>query len=62
MAAASQFFEKLLARYDSKSSRSSRCEFRIRLFSAPMIAAAKSRLVFCNSSTFSSTVSRVISR
>jgi len=32
------------------------------LLSAPMISAAKSRLLFCNSRIFSSTVSRAISR
>jgi hypothetical protein len=46
--------------YESSSSRSSRRRFRMRLLSALMMAAAKSRLVFCNSRTFSSTVSRAM--
>ena len=49
-------------RYDSSNSRSSERRSRIMLFSAPIIAATRSRLVFCNSRTFSSTVSRAISR
>ena len=48
--------------YDSSSSRSSRCKFRIRLLSALMMAVARSRLFFCNSRIFSSTVSRAMSR
>jgi len=47
--------------YESRSSRSSRRRSRIRLLSALIMAAARSRLVFCNSRTFSSTVSRAIS-
>ena len=56
------FFWNLLALYESRSERSSGRRSRIRLLSAPMIASARSRLVFCSSSTFSSTVSRAISR
>ena len=48
--------------HDSSNSRSSRFRSRIRLLSSPRMASARSRLVFCSSSTFSSTVSRAISR
>ena len=48
--------------HDSRSFRSSRVSARIRLLSAVMIDAARSRLDCWSSSTFSSTVSRAISR
>ena len=48
--------------HDNNNSKSSRVRFRITLLSALIIASAKSRLAFCSSSTFSSTVSRAISR
>ena len=51
-----------LAFYDNNNSKSSRVRFRTTLLSALIIASAKSRLAFCSSSTFSSTVSRAISR
>lgn len=49
-------------RYDKRSSRSSRLRVLIRLVSAVMMESARSRLVFCSSSTFSSTVSRAMIR
>src|SRR5271169_356508 len=57
-------FLRLLSRerYESRSARSSGFRFRMTLLSAPMISAARSRLLFCNSRIFSSTVSRAISR
>jgi hypothetical protein len=48
--------------HDNNNSKSSRVRFRTTLLSALIIASAKSRLAFCSSSTFSSTVSRAISR
>lgn len=47
---------------DNSSSRSSRERLRITLLSAVMMASARSRFVCCSSSTFSSTVSRAMSR
>jgi hypothetical protein len=48
--------------HDNNNSKSSRFRVaRVRL-SAVMTASARSRLVCCNSNTFCSTVSRVISR
>lgn len=50
------------AAHESSSSRSSRRKSRISALSSPIIAAARSRLLFCSSRTFSSTVSRAIKR
>ena len=47
---------------DSSNSKSSRVRLRMTLLSALMIASARSRLDCCNARTFSSTVSRAISR
>jgi len=47
---------------ESRSSRSSRLRSRIRLLSSPRMASASSRLVCCNSRTFSSTVPRAMMR
>lgn len=49
-------------RQESNNSISSRPRSRTRLVAPPRMASARARLVFCSSSTFSSTVSRAISR
>jgi hypothetical protein len=54
--------KKLAPPHESSNSRSSRSRVRIRLLSALMMASARSRLLFCSSRIFSSTVSRAISR
>lgn len=48
--------------HDNNNSKSSRFRFRISELSALMIESARSRLDFCSSITFSSTVSRAIRR
>ena len=57
-----EFASGLISAHDSNNSRSSRVRLRTTLLSAVMIASAKSRLDFCSSTTFSSTVSRAIIR
>ena len=49
-------------RHDSSSSKSSRVRLCSTLLSAVMMASARSRLDFCSSRSFSSTVSRAIKR
>jgi hypothetical protein len=47
---------------ESRTAKSSAPRSRIMLLLTPIMAVARSHLVFCSSRTFSSTVSRVISR